>query len=108
MGGTHFDRLPTAAYGIVLLAAAIAYHLLQKAIIAVDGPDSALSAALGRDLKGKSPRSSTPSPSPARSSTGGSPSASTSPWPCSGSSPIGASKPGPGRAEQRSWALRGL
>ena len=53
MGGTNFDRLPTAAYGIVLLAAAIAYYLLQNAILAVDGPDSALSAALGRDLKGK-------------------------------------------------------
>ena len=53
MGGTNFERLPTAAYGVILLAAAIAYYLLQKAIVAVDGPDSALSAALGRDLKGK-------------------------------------------------------
>jgi uncharacterized membrane protein len=53
MGGNHFDRLPTAAYGIVLLAAALAYYVLQKTIIAVDGPDSSLSAALGRDLKGK-------------------------------------------------------
>ncbi|HZQ76875.1 MAG TPA: TMEM175 family protein [Acidimicrobiia bacterium] len=53
MGGTNFARLPTAAYGVILLAAAIAYYLLQKAIIAVDGPHSALSAALGRDLKGK-------------------------------------------------------
>ena len=53
MGGTNFDRVPTAAYGIVLLAAAIAYYLLQQAILAVDGPDSALAAALGPDLKGK-------------------------------------------------------
>jgi uncharacterized membrane protein len=53
MGGNHFDRLPTAAYGAVMLAAAIAYYILQKTIVAVDGPDSALAAALGRDLKGK-------------------------------------------------------
>ena len=53
MGGNHFDRLPTAVYGVVLLAAAIAYYLLQKTIVAVDGPGSTLSAALGRDLKGK-------------------------------------------------------
>ena len=53
MGGNHFDRVPTAAYGVVQLAAAIAYFLLQKAIVAVDGADSTLSAALGRDLKGK-------------------------------------------------------
>src|SRR3954464_12770338 len=46
MGDTNFDRLPPAAYGVVLLAAAIAYYLLQQAILAVDGPDSALSAAL--------------------------------------------------------------
>jgi uncharacterized membrane protein len=53
MGENHFDTIPTAAYGVVLLAAAIAYYLLQRAICALDGPDSALAAALGRDLKGK-------------------------------------------------------
>src|SRR5689334_9275345 len=37
MGGNHFDRVPTAAYEVVQLAAAIAYFLLQKAIVAVDG-----------------------------------------------------------------------
>ena len=53
MGENHFDPVPTAAYGVVLLAAAIAYYLLQRTIVALDGPDSALAAALGRDLKGK-------------------------------------------------------
>jgi uncharacterized membrane protein len=53
MGENHFDTVPTAAYGVVLLAAAVAYYLLQKMIVALDGPDSALAAALGRDLKGK-------------------------------------------------------
>ncbi|MGE5466961.1 MAG: TMEM175 family protein [Ignavibacteria bacterium] len=53
MGENHFAPLPTAAYGVVLLMAAIAYMLLQRAIIAREGPDSLLKRAVGRDLKGK-------------------------------------------------------
>jgi uncharacterized membrane protein len=53
MGGNHFDSLPTAAYGVVFLLAAVAYYILQSAIVSVQGPDSVLPAALGRDLKGK-------------------------------------------------------
>jgi TMEM175 potassium channel family protein len=50
---THFERLPTAAYGVVLLAAALAWLVLQSAIIADQGEGSPLKAALGSDLKGK-------------------------------------------------------
>ena len=53
MGGTDFAESPTAVYGADLLLAAIAYFILQTAIIAEEGPDSNLRAALGRDLKGK-------------------------------------------------------
>jgi len=53
MGENHFHSLPTAAYGVVLLLAAIAYYILQRTIIGVQGPDSTLATALGRDLKGK-------------------------------------------------------
>jgi uncharacterized membrane protein len=53
MGENHFAATPTAVYGVVLLAAAIAYYLLQAAIIADQGPESTLRAAVGRDLKGK-------------------------------------------------------
>lgn len=53
MGENHFAPLPTAAYGAVLLAAAIAYLLLQGAIIAEHGPDSRLASAVGSDVKGK-------------------------------------------------------
>lgn len=53
MGENHFAPLPTAAYGAVLLAAAIAYVLLQSVIIAEHGPDSKLASAVGSDLKGK-------------------------------------------------------
>jgi uncharacterized membrane protein len=45
--------LPVAAYGVVLVMASAAYNLLERAIIARNGHDSALAVALGRDLKGK-------------------------------------------------------
>jgi len=48
-----FESLPTAAYGVVLLGAALNYVILQKVIIAVNGPDSRLAVALGADRKGK-------------------------------------------------------
>jgi uncharacterized membrane protein len=53
MGENDFAPLPTAVYGVDLLLAAIAYYILQTAIIAKQGPDSRLAQALGRDLKGK-------------------------------------------------------
>jgi len=53
MGENHFTALPTALYGVVLLMAAIAYYVLQQAIIAAQGPNSLLKSALGRDWKGK-------------------------------------------------------
>ena len=52
-GENHFAPSPTAAYGVVLLCAAIAYWVLQRAILAREGPDSILARAVGRDLKGK-------------------------------------------------------
>jgi TMEM175 potassium channel family protein len=53
MDETHFAATPTAAYGVVLWIAGIAYLLLQKAIIACNGPDSKLALAIGNDRKGK-------------------------------------------------------
>src|SRR5262245_57840514 len=53
MGENRFAPLPSALYGGVLLAAAIAYWILQQAIIAAQGPESPLRAAVGRDWKGK-------------------------------------------------------
>jgi uncharacterized membrane protein len=45
--------LPTAFYGVVLLMPAIAYFLLEKAIVRREGAHSLLAQALGRDVKGK-------------------------------------------------------
>jgi len=53
MGENHFTAVPTALYGAVLLMAAIAYYLLEQAIIHAHGPDSILKKAVGRDWKGK-------------------------------------------------------
>ena len=53
MGENHFAKTPTAVYGVVLLMAAIAYFILQRAIIRSQGEGSMLAKAIGRDLKGK-------------------------------------------------------
>jgi uncharacterized membrane protein len=53
MGDTHFAPLPVAAYGCVLLMAAIAYSLLVLALLARPGNRATLEAALGSDFKGK-------------------------------------------------------
>jgi uncharacterized membrane protein len=54
MGQNHRAPVPSAAYGVVLLMAAIAYYILQSAIIAREGGRGSLLAhAVGRDWKGK-------------------------------------------------------
>jgi TMEM175 potassium channel family protein len=53
MGENHFAPLPTAIYGANLLMAAVAFTLLQQAIVASQGASSKLRAAVGADRKGK-------------------------------------------------------
>jgi uncharacterized membrane protein len=53
IGENRVASLPTASYGVVGLLAAIAYYLLQGRIVALEGPDSTLARAIGRDRKGK-------------------------------------------------------
>jgi uncharacterized membrane protein len=53
MGENHFASAPSAIYGVVLLMAAIAYTILLRAILRLEGPRSVLAAAVGRDFKGK-------------------------------------------------------
>jgi uncharacterized membrane protein len=53
MGENFLEPLPTAVYGAILLMPAIAYYLLQKAIVHQQGKHSVLASALGRDFKGK-------------------------------------------------------
>ncbi len=51
MGENHFAPLPTAVYGAVLLVSGVAYYILERAIIAHQGPGSRLAAAVGNDTK---------------------------------------------------------
>jgi uncharacterized membrane protein len=53
MGENRFAPIPTALYGVALLMPALAWCGLQLAIVRIEGRDSALARALGRDLKGK-------------------------------------------------------
>jgi uncharacterized membrane protein len=53
LGDNFLTPLPTAVYGGVLLMPAIAYSLLQMAIVHQQGKQSVLASALGSDFKGK-------------------------------------------------------
>jgi len=44
---------PVLAYGLVLLAAALAYFVLTLQLLRIHAPDSRLAVAMGRDWKGK-------------------------------------------------------
>lgn len=52
LGQNPLARAPTIFYGLILLMAAFAYTILQKSIIASEGPDSILKHAVGTDWKG--------------------------------------------------------
>jgi uncharacterized membrane protein len=54
MSEHRFPSIPTAVYGMVLLAAGVAYWILQSALLRAEGQRSELRKAIGRDLKGKS------------------------------------------------------
>ena len=53
MGEHRLAPTPTAVYGVVLIMAAIAYYILERAIIAKEGRDSLLARAVGKDWKAK-------------------------------------------------------
>jgi len=53
MGENHFAAVPVAIYGLILFLAGVAYTILAHALIAVDGTNSQIAAALGKDYKGK-------------------------------------------------------
>jgi uncharacterized membrane protein len=53
MGENNFAELPTALYGVALFMPAVAYYILQFAIIKSEREKSILAKAIGTDLKGK-------------------------------------------------------
>jgi uncharacterized membrane protein len=53
VGDNPFAPVPTAVYGIAFLMPGCAYYLLVRAMLRIEGPQSTLARAVGRDLKGK-------------------------------------------------------
>jgi uncharacterized membrane protein len=53
VGENHDAAVPTAVYGVALLMPAIAWAVMQRVIIRMQGSGSALAVALGSDIKGK-------------------------------------------------------
>lgn len=51
MGEHQLASVPVAAYGVILLAAALVYYLLVRTLVPIQ-PDHTLSDAIGRDTKG--------------------------------------------------------
>jgi uncharacterized membrane protein len=52
MGENDFASLPVALYGGMLFMSAVAYTLLEKALIARNPRDAILTQAVGKDFKG--------------------------------------------------------
>ncbi|HWU42074.1 MAG TPA: hypothetical protein VN132_01510, partial [Bdellovibrio sp.] len=53
MGENHFPVGPVALYGFNLMMSGIAYYILTRALLRVEGPESALARAVKCDNKGK-------------------------------------------------------
>ena len=54
LGDNHFESVPTAVYGAVMLMCAIAYTILLRTLLAAHhGKNTRLAAAIGADYKGK-------------------------------------------------------
>lgn len=53
MSENNLPATPVAAYGVVLLGAAIAYFVLQGRLLRAEGEGSLLATAIGADIKGK-------------------------------------------------------
>jgi uncharacterized membrane protein len=52
MGENHFATWPVVIYGVNLMLAALAYTILVRIIIKVEGKDSVVGKAIGSDFKG--------------------------------------------------------
>jgi len=52
MGENHFEQQPVALWGVVMLMSGVAYYILTVVLIRHHGPESALRAAVGSDVKG--------------------------------------------------------
>ena len=52
MSENHFQPLPVAIYGAVLLMAGVAYYVFERILVAHHGAESELARAVGAEIKG--------------------------------------------------------
>lgn len=52
MGRNHFEKYPVALYGAVLFIASVAYAILVRCIMKLEGKEAAFSKAVRKDQKG--------------------------------------------------------
>ncbi len=52
MGENHFAQWTVFVYGLNLLLCAIAYTIMLRLLIAIEGPESTIAHAIGKDRKG--------------------------------------------------------
>jgi uncharacterized membrane protein len=53
LGETGFASLPLAVYGVILLAAALAYYVLVRTLLRIQPAEARLAEAIGSDTKGR-------------------------------------------------------
>jgi len=53
MGESHFTLWPVVLYGFILFMAGMAYYFLSHSLAGIQGKESTLAKALGKDRKGK-------------------------------------------------------
>lgn len=53
MGENYFATIPVAVYGFCLLMCALAFTILSRVLVKIEGPDSRLAAAIDKDYKAK-------------------------------------------------------
>ena len=53
MGENHFESVPVALYGFILLMCGVAYTIFMFSLVRHHGQDSAIARAFGSDRKGK-------------------------------------------------------
>jgi uncharacterized membrane protein len=80
MSEHRFPSIPTAIYGVVLLAAAIAYLILQTTLLRAEGANLSCASRSVQMSRARSQRCCTSSVLAWRSLTAGSASPCTSPW----------------------------
>jgi uncharacterized membrane protein len=53
MSENHFEAVPVALYGAILLCSGVAYYMLERCLVRTHGSESLIAKSIGADTKGK-------------------------------------------------------